>query len=119
MAKNADSDQYKYSGYAIGFDSRGSFSLSDGSGLDKNVIWRLYEFICAFDNKKKDIVSLGKGPTNYLDDTTLTAQRISHKFYCALTAAGFGKSLVSNSQRSLNCVSLNNRPCQATLTHKL
>ena len=34
----ADFDKYKYSGYSIGFDGRGSFSLSDGSGFDENVI---------------------------------------------------------------------------------
>ena len=27
------------------------------------------------DNKKKDIVILGKGPTDGLDDTTLTAEK--------------------------------------------
>ena len=31
-------DKYKHSGYGIGFDARGSFSLSDGSGFGKNVI---------------------------------------------------------------------------------
>ena len=38
VTKNADFDKYKYSGYGIGFDARGSFSLSDGSGFAKNVI---------------------------------------------------------------------------------
>ena len=38
LTKNADFDKYKYSGYGIGFDARGSFSLSDGSGFAKNVI---------------------------------------------------------------------------------
>ena len=33
----------------------------------------------------------------------------------ALTTTRFGKSLASNTQRSLNCVSLNNRSCQAAL----
>ena len=33
----------------------------------------------------------------------------------ALTTTRFGKSLASNTQRSLNCVSLNNRSFQATL----
>ena len=33
------------------------------------------------DNKKKDIVILGKSPTNGLDDTTLTAkERMFYKF---------------------------------------
>ena len=37
LAKNADTDKYKYSGYGIGFDSRSQFSWSDGS-WNKNFI---------------------------------------------------------------------------------
>ena len=37
LTTNADLDKYKYSGYAIGFDSRSEFSFTDGS-LGKNVI---------------------------------------------------------------------------------
>ena len=40
MIKNADPDKYSYSGYGIEFDARGTFSLSDGSGLVKcNNSW--------------------------------------------------------------------------------
>ena len=35
---DAEFDKYKYSGYGIGFDARGSFPLSNGSGFGKNVI---------------------------------------------------------------------------------
>ena len=35
--KNADIDKYKYSGYGIGFDRRGSFSFS-GGGFGQNVV---------------------------------------------------------------------------------
>ena len=38
LIKNADPDTYKYSDYGIRFDTRGSFLLSDGSGIGKNVI---------------------------------------------------------------------------------
>ena len=37
LTKNADPDKYKYSGYAIGYDSPSEFSLNDGS-VGKNVI---------------------------------------------------------------------------------
>ena len=30
LTKNADIDNYKYSGYSIGFDRKGSFSFSSG-----------------------------------------------------------------------------------------
>ena len=36
LTKNADIDQYKYSGYGIGFDRHGEFSFSNGLG--KNCI---------------------------------------------------------------------------------
>ena len=36
FTKNADIDQYKYSGYGIGFDRHGEFSF--GNGLGKNCI---------------------------------------------------------------------------------
>ena len=39
LVKNADIDKYKYSGYGIGFDARGSFSLSDGSIFVKDLIY--------------------------------------------------------------------------------
>ena len=37
LAKNADMDQYVYSGYGVEFDSRSEFSLLDGT-VGKNVI---------------------------------------------------------------------------------
>ena len=36
LTKNADIDKYKYSGYGIGFDRKGSFSLPD-TGLGRNI----------------------------------------------------------------------------------
>ena len=38
MAKNADINRYKYSGYGIGFDRHGSYSLPSG-GNGRNVIF--------------------------------------------------------------------------------
>ena len=35
MTKTADFDRYKYSGYGIGFDVRGSFLFSDDSVFSK------------------------------------------------------------------------------------
>ena len=37
LTKNADQDKYKYTGYAIGFDSCSDFLFTDGS-YGKNVI---------------------------------------------------------------------------------
>ena len=38
LLKNADIDKYKYSGYGIGFDASGNFSMPDGNRLGCKVI---------------------------------------------------------------------------------
>ena len=75
LTKNADSDKYKYTVYDIGFASRSENLLIDGSygknfiifGADMNSFLHV-------DNKGKDILILGEEPTQWLDDTTLTAE---------------------------------------------
>ena len=53
LSNNVNWDKYIYTGSGIGFDSRSEFSLPDNS-MSKNVD--------IFDNKKKDISILCKGP---------------------------------------------------------
>ena len=87
MTKNADPDIYFYSRYAIGLDARGSFSLFNGNGFGKNIkifvadiSWSLY-----IDNKKKDILILGKVPTDGLGDITFTTEnKYSINFFWAI-----------------------------------
>ena len=76
MTKNADIDKYGYSGYGIGFDSRGSFSFP-GGGFGQNVLIFGVDMSSSahIDNKKKDILVLGKGPTQGLEHT-LTAEKM-------------------------------------------
>ena len=71
LTKNADPDKYKCSGYGIGFNSRSEFLFIDGS-FGKNVIifWADINSSVHIDNKNKDILILGEGPTQELDDTT-------------------------------------------------
>ena len=64
--KMFDTDEYKYSGYEIGFNRKFSFPVT---GLDKNVIifgvdmsWSTKN-----DNRKKDILILCKGPAQGLE----------------------------------------------------
>ena len=64
LAKNADPDKYVYNGYGTGFDPRSKFSLPDGS-VGKNVI--------IFGVDMSSSVHI-EGPTQELDDTTLTAE---------------------------------------------
>ena len=64
LTKNADIDKYRYSGYGIGLDRRSSFSFP-GGGLGQNIIILGVDMNSAIhiDNKGKDILILGKGPT--------------------------------------------------------
>ena len=76
MTKNADINKYKYSGYGIGFDRHGGFS-SPGIGLGRNVISFGVDMSSStkIDNRKKDILTLGKGPTQELRHT-LSAEKM-------------------------------------------
>ena len=67
MTKNADIDKYGYSGYGIGFDRKSSFSFP-GGGMGQNVIifGANTSSSAHVDNQKKDILFLGKGPTQGL-----------------------------------------------------
>ena len=76
FTKNADIDKYGYSGYGIGFDRRGSFSFP-GGGFGQNVLIFGVDMSSSahIDNKKKDILVLGIGPTQGLEHT-LTAEKM-------------------------------------------
>ena len=75
LAKNADTDKYVYSVYYIGFDSRSLFSLPNFDWGKNAIIVEVDMSSSAhINNKKKDILILGKGPAQGLDDTTLAAE---------------------------------------------
>ena len=63
LNKLPDIDQYKYSGYGIGFDRKGSFSLGNETGRNAIIFGVDMSSSPHVDNKKKDILILGKGPT--------------------------------------------------------
>ena len=77
LTKNADIDKFQYFGYGIGFDREGSFSFH-GSGFGRNVIIFRVDISSSVhaDNKKKDILIIGKGPTLGLGTHTLTAEKM-------------------------------------------
>ena len=70
LTKNTDSDKYGYSGYGTGFDRRSSFSFP-GGGFGQNVLIFGVDMSSSahIGNKKKDILVLGKGPTQVLEHT--------------------------------------------------
>ena len=76
LTKNADNEKYKYSGYGIGFDRISSFSFT-GGGFGQNVLIFGADMSTSIhiDIKKKDILVLGKGPTQELE-STLTAEKM-------------------------------------------
>ena len=70
LTRNADIDKYKYSEYEIWFDRHGSLSFP-GTGLGRNVIIFGVDISSStkIDIRKKDILILGKGPTQGLEYT--------------------------------------------------
>ena len=76
LTKNADIEKYKYSGYEIGFDRRSSFSFTGGSfGQNVLIFGADISTSIHIDNKKKEILVLGRGPTQGLE-STLTAEKM-------------------------------------------
>ena len=89
LTKNADIDKCGYSGYESGLDRRGVFSFP-GGGFGQNVLIFGVDisFFAHIDNKKKDKLVLGIGPTQGWEDT-LTAEKmysinftVSKKKFC-------------------------------------
>ena len=77
LTKNADPYKYKYSSCGIIFDSCSEFSFTNGS-MGKNVIISETDMSSSvhIDNENKHISILGEGPTQSLDDTTLTTEAV-------------------------------------------
>ena len=86
----ADIDKYSYFGYGIGFDGHGSFSYpSIGTGNNVIIFGADVSSSVDIDNKKKDILILGKGLTQQLDEHSLTVEKVYsinltevHKKFC-------------------------------------
>ena len=83
QTNNAGLDKCKYSNCGIGFDFHSEFLWPEGS-MGKFVIifgadMSSYVHI---DNNEKDILTLGEGPTQGLDNTILTAEA---KYYIKFT----------------------------------
>ena len=79
MTKTADVNKYKYSGsgYGIAFDRTSSFSFSGGGNRQNVIIFGVdMNSSVHVDNKGKDILILGKGPTQGLGEHSLTAEKM-------------------------------------------
>ena len=99
LTKNADIDKYGYSGNGIGFDRRSNFSFPRGGFGQSVLIFRVdMSSSSHIDNKKKDILVLGKGPTQGLEHT-LTAEKL-YSINLTLTKKKFCLSLHYNGANS-------------------
>ena len=102
LTKNADIDKYGYSGYGIGFDRRGSFSFP-GGGFGQNIIIFGVDMSSSahIDNKNKDILILGTGPTQGLEHK-MTAEKM-YSIYLTVTKNKICSSLHYNRANSYFC----------------
>ena len=108
MTINVHIDKYTYSGYGIGFDRHGFYSHSSG-GNGRNVIIFGVDMSSStkIDKRKKDILILGKGPTQGLEHT-LSAEKMysinftehNKKFCLSLHYSG------ANSYLFVNCTEI-------------
>ena len=76
MTTHVDIGQYKSSGQSIGCDRKGEFSFGTGFGRNYIIFGADMSSFVYVDNKKKDILIFGKSPTQGLDGTTLTAEKL-------------------------------------------
>ena len=90
MTKNDDNDKYEYQGHGIGFDLSGIFSHPHG-GDDKNVIILGVNMANSkhANNKTKDVLVLGHGLMQKIDDTTIYVEKmyspnftVANKTFC-------------------------------------
>ena len=82
LTKNTDIDKYRYSGYGIGFDRKGTSCFSS-SEFCCNVTICGVEMSSSVhvDNKKKYILIIGESSTQTLDSTTLTTEKLFRQLY--------------------------------------
>ena len=68
LTKNSDIHKCKYSAYGIGFGRKGSYSIGNEVGRNAIIFGLDMSSSTHIDNKKKDILILGKGPTQGLEE---------------------------------------------------
>ena len=76
LTNHIDIDQYKYSGYGIGFDRKGEFSFGNGSGRNVIILGAVMSSSVHANNRTKNILDLGKDFAQGLDNTTNYAEKL-------------------------------------------
>ena len=109
LTKNSDIDKYGYSGYGIGFDRETSFSFGNEVGKNVRIFGVDMSSSSKIDNRKKDILILGKGPTQGLEHS-LSAEKLylinftkeNTKFCLSLHYNGANSYLFVNGTECIN-----------------
>ena len=76
MTKHVDIDQYKYSGYEIGFNRKGEFSFGNRFGRNVIVFGADMSSSVHANNRIKNILVLGKDFIQGLDNTKIYAEKL-------------------------------------------
>ena len=77
LTKHADIDQYKYSGYRIGFDRHGEFNFGNGVGKNCIIFGADLSTSSTHDNSKKNnILVLGKDFVQGINCATIYAEKL-------------------------------------------
>ena len=74
LTKNADIDQYKYSGYSFGFDRKGEFSFGNGFGRNCIILGADMSSSSHPGNKQNNILVLGKDFLQGINGTKIYAE---------------------------------------------
>ena len=76
LTKHVDIDHYKYSGYGIGFDRKGDFTFGNGYGRNCVIFGADLTNSSHANNRKNNILVLGKDFTQGTNNTTLYAEKL-------------------------------------------
>ena len=76
LTKHFDIDQYKYSGYGIGFDRKGEFSLRNGFSKKVIIFGEDMSSSVNANNRLENILVLCKGFIQGLDNRTIYAEKL-------------------------------------------
>ena len=98
LTKNADIDKYGYSEYGIGVDRNTSFSVGNEIGKNAIIFGVDMSSSTKIDKRKKDILILGRGPTQGIE-LTLSAEKM-YSINFTVTKKTFFLSLHCNGANS-------------------
>ena len=76
LTKNAEIDQYKYSGYGTRFDRKGKFSFNNSLGRNCLIFGADLTNSSHANNRKNNILVFGKDFSRGVDGTTIYAEKL-------------------------------------------